>query len=150
MMSSSMPFFRARRWFHGSLGRSIIAPRSNKPGDDNDGLLTILIFLLTLTTFVGLFLLRSLDDNHLTSWRWAFAGTDLVPIFLIMATGVVLAHAVSRVSFPQRGRAAVLFVASFAAAALFWKEPEVIVDAARYFMQAKHLELYGAGYFIDE
>jgi len=34
------------------------------------------------------------------------------------------------------------------AAACFWKEPEVIVDASRYFTQAKHLELDGLGGFV--
>jgi len=34
--------------------------------------------------------------------------------------------------------------------ALFWREPEVIVDASRYFTQAKHLEVYGTGYFLRE
>lgn len=149
-MPSSTPFFPATRSFRGSQGRSITAPHCNKPGEDNQGLPSVLISLLTLTTFVGLFVFRSLDDNRLTSWRWVFAGTDIVPIFLILAAGIVLAYAVSRVSFPQRGRAAMLFVASFAAAALFWREPEVIIDAARYFMQAKYLELYGAGYFLGE
>ena len=149
-MPSSTPFFRATRSFRGSRGRSIIAPRRNKPEGDNQGLLSVLISLLTLTAFVGLFVFRSFDDNRLTSWRWAFAGTDIVPIFLVLAAGVVVAYAVSGISFPQRGRAVMLFVASFAAAALFWGEPEVIVDAARYFMQAKHLELYGAGSFLAE
>ncbi|MEW6408841.1 MAG: glycosyltransferase family 39 protein [Nitrospirota bacterium] len=32
----------------------------------------------------------------------------------------------------------------------FWREPEVIVDASRYFTQAKHLKIYGIGYFLKE
>ena len=32
----------------------------------------------------------------------------------------------------------------------FWKVPEVIVDASRYFTQAKHLDVYGIGYFLRE
>ena len=43
-----------------------------------------------------------------------------------------------------------LFLSSFAIAAIFWREPEVIVDASRYFTQAKHLELYGVGFFLRE
>jgi 4-amino-4-deoxy-L-arabinose transferase-like glycosyltransferase len=31
-----------------------------------------------------------------------------------------------------------------------WGVPEVIVDTARYFIQAKYLELYGIGYFLAE
>jgi hypothetical protein len=33
---------------------------------------------------------------------------------------------------------------------IFWREPEVIVDTSRYFTQAKHLEIYGIKYFIQE
>jgi 4-amino-4-deoxy-L-arabinose transferase-like glycosyltransferase len=32
----------------------------------------------------------------------------------------------------------------------FWSEPEVIVDASRYFTQAKHLQVYGVGYFFEQ
>ncbi|HUO76034.1 MAG TPA: glycosyltransferase family 39 protein, partial [Thermodesulfovibrionales bacterium] len=35
-------------------------------------------------------------------------------------------------------------------AALFWRVPEVIVDASRYFTQAKYLELYGIEFFVRE
>ncbi|HEB79374.1 MAG TPA: phospholipid carrier-dependent glycosyltransferase [Rhodospirillales bacterium] len=150
MTPSSTPFSRATRCFRGSRDRPLITPRHHKPGEDNRVLLTVLISLLTLTTFVGLFVFRSLDDNRLTSWWWTFAGTDIFSVFLVLTAGIVAAYAVSRISFPRRGRAAMLFVASFAAAALFWGEPEVIIDAARYFMQAKHLELYGPGYFFGE
>ena len=45
---------------------------------------------------------------------------------------------------------AALFIVSFAVSAMFWQEPEMIVDASRYFTQAKHLELYGFGYFFRE
>ena len=39
---------------------------------------------------------------------------------------------------------------SFFLAAIFWKVPEVIVDASRYFTQAKHIKVYGIGYFFHE
>ncbi|MAF47681.1 MAG: hypothetical protein CMM10_05425 [Rhodospirillaceae bacterium] len=110
----------------------------------------LLVSLLALTTFAGLFVFRSLDDNRLTSWQWAFAGTDIVPMFAIVAIGVALAYLISAVSPPASGRVAGLFVSSFAAAALFWGAPEVIVDAARYFLQAKHLELHGVGSFLGQ
>jgi 4-amino-4-deoxy-L-arabinose transferase-like glycosyltransferase len=35
-------------------------------------------------------------------------------------------------------------------AASCWSEPETVVDSARYFTQAKYLELHGASYFLRE
>ncbi len=64
--------------------------------------------------------------------------------------GVVLAYALSRVPLPGRYPATMLFIVSFAVTLPFWREPEVIVDSSRYFTQAKHLEVYGIGYFLRE
>jgi hypothetical protein len=66
---------------------------------------------------------------------------------MLLLVGIFIAWMLSRL--PRPGPRA-LFVLSFAAGALFWREPEVIVDASRYFTQAKHLEIYGIGYFIKE
>ncbi|MCL5024621.1 MAG: glycosyltransferase family 39 protein [Nitrospirae bacterium] len=108
------------------------------------------ISLLALCTFPALFAFRRLDDNRLTSWQWVFGGTNSATVFLILVGAVMLAVLVSRVSFPLGSPPALLFLSSFCVAALFWREPEVIVDASRYFTQAKHLEVYGVGYFLRE
>jgi 4-amino-4-deoxy-L-arabinose transferase-like glycosyltransferase len=121
-----------------------------RSGAESDALLAVLVSLLTLTAFLALFVFRAFDDNRLTSWQWAFAGVDVRAVFLILLAGVALAYPVSRLSFPGRTHAALLFVASFVLAGLFWRVPEVNVDAARYFAQAKHFELFGAGYFLRE
>ena len=71
-------------------------------------------------------------------------------IFILLVAGAVPAYALSRTALPERESAVFLFAVSFGAAAFFWKEPEVIIDASRYFTQAKHLALYGAGYFFKE
>jgi len=93
---------------------------------------------------------RGLDNNSLVSWRWVFAlvspGSLLLPICLLIAGAYWY---VKRFDY-ERYEASLLFVVSFAAGALFWRTPEVIVDASRYFTQAKHLELYGVGYFLRE
>jgi hypothetical protein len=120
-----------------------------RPEESNQGLLAVLVSLATLTVFAGLFVVRSFDDNRLTSWRWAFEQEDFGTVTPILAVGIVFAYAISRVSVRGHWRPAALFVASFATSALFWGAPEVIVDAARYFMQAKYLELYGVGYFLE-
>ncbi|MCC6346475.1 MAG: glycosyltransferase family 39 protein [Nitrospirales bacterium] len=62
----------------------------------------------------------------------------------------MLAFLLSRSPLPERAPSLFLFSVAFGASALFWKEPEVIVDASRYFTQAKHLSVYGAGYFLRE
>ncbi len=111
----------------------------------------ILIFsILTLLTYITLFVSRSLDDNRLTNWQWAFIGVDASKIFFILIPGIVLAYIFSRVSIIERHPVICLFFFSYIISALFWREPEVIVDASRYFTQAKHLEFYGVGYFLQE
>ena len=108
------------------------------------------IALLYLAVFLTLFLFRALDDNRLTSWRWVFADADVIWITPILAAVLVLAAILARAAIPGRRPAGVLFLCSFAVAAVSWGEPEVIVDASRYFTQAKHLELYGLEYFLRE
>jgi len=127
-------------------------PRSEAdiPLSDSDSLLTILVSLLTLTTFLALFVLRSFDDNRLTSWQWVFTGSDVLNILIVLSIGILLAHILSSISLPLRKPALWLFIASFSVSVIFWGEPEVIVDASRYFVQAKYLELYGIGYFFKE
>ncbi|GMR06311.1 MAG: hypothetical protein BMS9Abin25_0898 [Gammaproteobacteria bacterium] len=117
---------------------------------DSDSLLTVLVSLLTLTTFLALFVFRSLDDNRLTSWQWVFAGSDVLNILIVLSLGILLAHILSSISLPVRKPAIWLFITSFSVSVIFWGEPEVIVDASRYFVQAKYLELYGIGYFFKE
>lgn len=109
----------------------------------------LIISLLAICSFLTLLLLRSLDDNRLTSWQWVFANIDLVPIFPILILGLTLAYVFSRLSFLER-HPVFLFLPSFFIAAIFWRVPEVIVDASRYFTQAKHIKVYGIGYFFHE
>ena len=108
------------------------------------------VALLSLAAFLTLFLFRAQDDNRLTSWRWVLADADVFWITPVLAAGLFLAAALVRVPFARRRPAGVLFLCSFAVAAVSWGEPEVIVDASRYFTQAKHLELYGLAYFLRE
>jgi len=106
--------------------------------------------LLSLASFLTLFVFRTQDDNRLTSWQWVFTDADVFSLTPILVLGLLLAAALARVPLPGRRPASVLFVLSFAVGALSWAEPEVIVDTARYFTQAKHVELYGVGYFLTE
>ncbi|MEE8480106.1 MAG: hypothetical protein V3T59_02575, partial [Desulfobacterales bacterium] len=110
----------------------------------------LLISLLLLCTFATLFIFRTIDDNSLTRWQWTFAKADIILIYPLFILGIFLAYMTSKISFPERILAPFLFLSSFFISALFWREPEVIVDVSRYFTQAKHLEMYGIEYFFKE
>jgi hypothetical protein len=110
----------------------------------------LLVTLAVLLTFLAFFVFRSADDNRLFSWTWVFAGGNASTIFLLLILGIILAFSLARVSLIERGPIAFLFLFSFVTTAVFWSEPELIMDASRYFTQAKHLEVYGIEYFIRE
>jgi hypothetical protein len=109
----------------------------------------LIISFFTLATPVILFSLRFLDDNRLTQWRWVFTNVNAFRIFLLLIPVIIIAYGLSRVSFFDHSPV-FLFLFSFMIAAVFWSEPEVIVDTSRYFTQAKYLELYGVKYFFNE
>jgi 4-amino-4-deoxy-L-arabinose transferase-like glycosyltransferase len=79
-----------------------------------------------------------------------FDQVDTFTIVLLVIPATVAAYVLSNVTLPERNPRAFLFLISFLATAPFWTEPELFMDASRYFTQAKHLEVYGIGYFIRE
>jgi len=110
----------------------------------------LLVSILALGAIAALFLFRSADDNRLTSWRWAFADAEPARLYALAVAGILLALLLAKRPLPGPRPAAALFLLSFAVGASFWGQPEVILDASRYFTQAKHLEIYGLGYFLEE
>ncbi|MEC4686237.1 MAG: glycosyltransferase family 39 protein [Nitrospirota bacterium] len=109
----------------------------------------LIISFFTLATPVILYSIRFLDDNRLTRWQWVFADINAFRVFLLLIPVIIIAYGLSKVSFFDHNPL-FLFISSFMIAAVFWSEPEVIVDTSRYFTQAKHLELYGFKYFFNE
>ena len=101
--------------------------------------------LLAFAVFFALYALRFVDDNRLTSWAMVFRGVDVMGLLPVLALGSFAAYVLSG----RRFGPVALGIGSFLAAMLFWREPEMLVDASRYFTQAKHLELYGPGYFLE-
>jgi len=106
------------------------------------------VFVLFLSYL--LYRLRSLDDSRLASWQDVFSGAFPLKTAMSLLIGLVVAFVISRYSLPGRRPKLFLFSVSFMMSACFWNEPELIVDASRYFTQAKHLELYGISYFLHE
>ena len=112
--------------------------------------INLFIFVLSLVIPLVLYFNRRYDDNRLTSWNWAFDAINpsLFCLLLILVLG--FAWLLSRVSFYEKRKGPGLFLAAFFVSSAFWSEPEVIVDASRYFTQAKQLQVYGVGYFADQ
>lgn len=97
-----------------------------------------------------LFALRWLDDNALTSWRWVFGHINPARVFLLLAAATGLCLALLRFRLDKKYEQTALFVLSWLAIVPLWQEPEVIIDASRYFMEAKYLSETGvAGLLRD-
>ncbi len=107
------------------------------------------IALAALGVVAALYVFRAWDDNRLTSWRWVFATADPLRLYALSAAGIAAAVLLARSPMPRRP-AALLAAASAAAALPFWSAPEAIVDASRYFAEAKYLEVHGLGSFLAE
>jgi hypothetical protein len=103
-----------------------------------------------LLAFVLLYSFRAHDDNRLFSWAWVFARSDAARLYLMLVGSLIVSFLLSRYELPEDAQTPFLAALSFTAASLFWNEPELIVDAARYFTQAKHLAQYGFVFFLKE
>lgn len=139
-------------------GRSPAAPRPFKMKDTGENvselphqrLVMLLVGLIALTIYTALYVFRSYDDNRLTSWQWAYGPNDVFWLLPTVAAGLAAAYLISGIKLPVRWRMPVLFLSAFTAAIPMWGMPEVIVDAARYFVQAKYVMLNGPGYLLQE
>jgi 4-amino-4-deoxy-L-arabinose transferase-like glycosyltransferase len=97
-----------------------------------------------------LYILRFLDDNRLTSWQWVMGDGGIGSMYLFVIPAILLAFGLARFDFPERLQSLFLFCAAFGITILLWDIPEVLLDASRYFVQAKYLALYGPRFFWQE
>lgn len=105
------------------------------------------VFLLALPL---LYIFRFADNNTFTSWRWVFSRTGILQAFMFLLPALFCAYALSRLRFSGRHAAAFIYILAFASIIPLWQEPESIIDASRYFVQAKSLREYGIRYFLDQ
>jgi hypothetical protein len=110
----------------------------------------VVVPFLTIASFLILYIFRTVDDNRLTSWKWAFANVDMVLFVPVLILGVILAYLLALIEYDRYRPAVLLSLSSFMISSIFWNVPEVIIDTARYFSYAKELELYGAGHFLSQ
>jgi hypothetical protein len=105
------------------------------------------VAFLALAIPAALYSCRALDDNRLVSWGMIF---DLIqpsaPLLGVMLS-IPASYMLARFCLPGP---LLLFPLALLASALFWDMPETIVDASRYFTQAKHLAVHGPGFFISQ
>ncbi len=112
---------------------------------------TILLFsFLSLISFPLLYRCRFLDDNSLTSWRWVFTDVGMMPIFVCLCLAVVLAGILSKTVAIENYPRLCLLLFPWVIVLPLWSAPEMILDSARYFLQAKHIPEYGVTFFIQE
>lgn len=97
-----------------------------------------------------LYIFRFADNNTFTSWRWVFSGTDIVQVYFFLLPAVLCAYALSRLSFSGLRACTALLIVSFVSIIPLWQESEAIIDATRYFVQAKSLKEYGMRYFLGQ
>jgi hypothetical protein len=109
----------------------------------------LLISFLTLLIPLVLYIGRTLDDNRLTSWHWVFTAAAPGGLFLLLLAMIPVLWLLATRP-PVTVRPLYLIPVSFLLCLLFLDTPEVIVDASRYFLQAKLLKEFGIGYFLRE
>jgi uncharacterized membrane protein (GlpM family) len=110
----------------------------------------LLVSFCTLIVIPLLYIGRVADDNALTSWRWVFPSTGILQVFFTLVPALLCAYALSELRFASLRAYVFLPALSCLAVLPLWQEPEAIIDASRYFVQAKYLGEHGAGYFLRE
>jgi hypothetical protein len=109
----------------------------------------LLAVLFSLVLPVILYHYRFLDDNSLSRWNWVFPDAPPLTLFgfTVVLTGAALF--ISKFSWPKN-KPFFLGGLAFLVGVPFWGEPEIIMDASRYFTQAKYLAVHGIGAFWRE
>lgn len=110
----------------------------------------LLISFCTLIVIPLLYLGRLADDNTLTSWKWAFPAAGMLRVFFVLLLALPCAYVLSAPRFAVPRAYALFSGLSFVAILPLWQTPEAVIDASRYFVQAKSLSEYGVVYFLRE
>ena len=110
----------------------------------------LLVSFCALILIPLLYLGRLADDNTLTSWKWVFSASSFLKVFFIVGAALPCAYALSRLRFAGHRAYAFLAALSGLCVVPLWQGPEAVIDASRYFVQAKYLSEYGVAYFLRE
>ena len=110
----------------------------------------LLISLCFLVVVPVLYIFRLADTNTFTSWKWVFSETVFIRTLLLLIPAMAGAYVLSRRPLHGSSRYMALFILSFISILPLWGQPETILDASRYFLQAKSLKEYGILHFFTE
>lgn len=110
----------------------------------------LLVALAAAAVWLTPLVFRGFDDNRLVSWQWTYADASPLALLPLVLACLALAYAIAHLNWPRRGSTAALCALAFAAAAVGWSAPQVIVDSARYVTQAQALAQGGVGHFLAE
>jgi len=108
------------------------------------------LLVAAASLFPLLIVLRHLDDNSLTSWAWVLEGRNRFGLWALHLAAICAALVLSRCALPDRWRLPAAVLAAFTAGVALAGEPEVVIDASRYFVQAKYFELFGPSAFFRD
>lgn len=111
---------------------------------------TILAGFLGFLILPVLYILKVYDTNTLTNWQWLFTKENYMYLLLTGIVSILMAFLLSRLTVVENYKKAFLFIVANLAILPFWEIPEVIIDAGRYFTEAKYMELRGIEYFITQ
>lgn len=110
----------------------------------------LLVSFCTLIVIPLLYIGRLADDNTLTSWKWVFPESGVLQVFFVLVLALPCAYALSGLRLAGRRAHAFLAALSVLAVLPLWQQPEAVIDASRYFVQAKNLSEHGTAYFLAE
>lgn len=131
------------------MSNAHLAKREEKTSRNTPEYLLLVAFI-SLCLPLLLFIFKYIDDNRLTSWDWVFSRSDLPTFMAGLSLAILAAYLLSGLPLGAKGKTLLLWIAPLLLAVPFWQEPEVIVDAARYFTQAKLLATHGIRYYIEQ
>lgn len=117
----------------------------------------ILIGLAILISYYILYIFRSVDNTVLMSWDpvFVYSGININDLLILLTIVIFISFIISRIKISnkyneEKYHVLFLFCTGIIICSLFWNIPEINPDAARYFMEAKYLELKGIGSFVND
>lgn len=120
----------------------------------------IIYFLIGISILISYYLLytfRSEDNTVLMAWKYVFSYDNIKinELLLVLSIVILISLIISRISISnylnqEKYHILFLFVSGMFICTLFWNIPEINPDAARYFMEAKYLELRGIVSFTND
>ena len=110
----------------------------------------ILIGFAILISYYLLYIFRYKDNTVLMSWDLVFyhTGINIYELLLILSIVIFISFIISKINISkkyneEKYHILFLFFSGMIIGSFFWNIPEINPDAARYFMEAKYLEIYG-------